>query len=73
MSIELGTKVRDRVTGYEGIAIGRAVYLTAAPQVGVSAPVLADGKLPDVVWFEEGRLYIVGSGVNEANETGSTS
>ncbi len=57
--ITLGSKVKDVVSGFEGVAMGRAEYLTGCTQYLV-APVKLDkdNKLGDAHWFDEGRLSI---------------
>lgn len=58
MSVKLGSKVRDVVTGFEGVATGRAEYLTGCVQICVSPPVDGEGKLRDANWFDEDRLQM---------------
>lgn len=53
--IRLGAKVKDKETGFEGIATGRAEYLYGDPRVMVEG--LDDTKRPIEWWFEEERLY----------------
>ena len=60
MKIELGSKVRDRVTGFEGIAIGRTIWLTGCDNIGVQ-PAVKDSKLEEVRWFDEIRLEVIGT------------
>lgn len=60
--ITLGQKAKDKVTGFEGIIIGRIQYLTGCDQYGM-APPAKDGKTNDTQWFDEGRLIITGAGV----------
>jgi hypothetical protein len=56
--ITLGSKVKDTITGFQGIATGRAEYLLADPSVLVEAPVGADNKSVDC-WIKESRLEVV--------------
>lgn len=35
-SIKLGSRVRDRITGFEGIAVARVEYLTGCTQYGIT-------------------------------------
>ena len=60
--IELGQKAKDKVTGFEGILIGRIEYLFGCNQYGI-APEAKDGKVNDTNWFDEGRIEITGPGV----------
>ncbi len=59
---ELGKKVRDKITGFEGIAIGKAEYLTGCNQYGVCPPA-KDGEIKPAQWFDEGRLEVIGAGI----------
>lgn len=59
----LGKKVRDKVTGFEGIAIGEITYLYGCNQIGIAPPVNKDGKREDVQWFDIGRIEITGDGI----------
>jgi hypothetical protein len=50
----LGKKVKDKISGFEGIAIGN--------QIGICPTVDKDGKRQDVQWFDEGRIEVIGEG-----------
>ena len=54
--IELGTKVKDSITGFEGVATGRTVYLNGCVQVLVEPPVGDDGQPGKSHWVDEQRL-----------------
>jgi hypothetical protein len=56
MTIKLGTKVTDSVTGFTGIAVSRIEYMTGCTQYGVAPRVAADGKLPETAYLDESRL-----------------
>jgi hypothetical protein len=57
---QFNQKVRDKVTGFEGIILGRTEYATGCIQYGVCPSKLtADGKVPDWHWFDGGRLIEV--------------
>lgn len=56
MQIKLGHKVKDVVTGFEGIATGRAEYLASVPRVQVVRQ-HTDGKMQEE-WIDEGRLEV---------------
>lgn len=57
--IGLGSKVRDRITGFTGIAIARVEYLTGCIQVGISPPLSAEGKLIPAEYFDICRLEVL--------------
>jgi hypothetical protein len=56
--IKLGSKVRDKVTGFTGITTGRAEYLYGCNQYNIVPPVDA-GKLGETQWFDEGRIEVI--------------
>lgn len=57
--IELGSKVKDIVSGFEGIATGRAEYMTGCVQYLVSTTKLGkDGDIQNSHWFDEMRLKV---------------
>lgn len=60
--IKLGAKAKDKVTGFEGIVIGKINYLFGCNQYGLS-PEAKDGKVLDSAWFDEGRIEIIGPGI----------
>lgn len=67
--IELGQKAKDKITGFEGIIIGRAQYLTGCDQY-VLAPPVKEGKICDSQWFDEGRIEILGAGISAQDVAG---
>jgi hypothetical protein len=61
----IGKKVRDIVTGFEGIATGHTEWLTGCNTVGISPQELNDGKVIETHWFDENRIEVVGEGVKK--------
>jgi hypothetical protein len=61
--IKLGDKVRDRVTGFEGIVTSRTVYLNGCIQYGVKPCKCVNGKPIDAEWIDEKQLILVKLGV----------
>jgi len=59
MAIKLGDKVRDTVTGLEGIAVARTEWLLGCIRWGVQPVELKDGKPVEDSWFDEARLQRV--------------
>lgn len=57
--IDFGDKVKDIVTGFEGIAVGRSLWMTGYEQIAVQPGFIKDGKLSDATWFESTRLEVV--------------
>lgn len=59
--ITLGAKVRDAITGFAGVAIGRTVYLNGKVSVQVQPFCLQTSGAPvDAQWFDEDRLTFDG-------------
>lgn len=67
--IKLGLKAKDKVTGFEGILVARAQYLTGCDQYGI-APLAQNGEVKNSHYFDEGRIVIIGEGIT-ANEVES--
>lgn len=59
MAIKLGSKVRDSITGFTGIATSRTEYLHGCVHVGVTPTELKDGKPIDPQWFDEQRVELL--------------
>jgi len=61
--IKLGQKVKDKVTGFIGIAISKVEYLNGCVQFCVKPKVDKDGKCLDGEWFDVDQLTVVSDGV----------
>lgn len=61
--IQLGQKVRDVVTGFEGIATCRVEYLNGCVQFCVKPRCGEDGKMPVGEYIDDAQLEVVGDGV----------
>lgn len=57
--INLGDRVRDRITGFTGIAVARAEYLYGCNRFSVLPEKLADKKIQESQWFDEPQLDLV--------------
>ena len=57
--LELGVKVRDKVTGFTGTTTGHAKYLTGCDQYYVTAQ-SKKGKPAEGCWFDENLLEPMG-------------
>lgn len=68
--IKLGNKVRDKVTGFEGIATGRVEYLTGCTQIGITPPA-KDGEVKATQYFDAERLEFIDTGIAPAEVTGA--
>ena len=59
MGIKLGDKVKDTISGFEGIAIGHSAFLHGCDTVGVKPQGLHDGKPISAQWFDINQLEVV--------------
>ncbi|OJY68677.1 MAG: hypothetical protein BGP16_05425 [Sphingobium sp. 66-54] len=63
-TINLGDRVRDKITGVEGIVIGITDWLTACRHIGVKREgVDKDGKPWEMMWFDEPNVTVIQPGV----------
>lgn len=72
MEIELGMKVRDRISGIEGIATARTEFINGCVRISVQPKVdKKTNTLPAEVWFDDKQLEITGKGVKiQSKQTG---
>lgn len=65
MDITLGTKVRDKITGFEGIATGRATYITGCDQICIT-PQAEGGDFKSSHWVDDARVETIpGVGIEQ--------
>ena len=57
--IKLGSKVRDNITGFTGIATARTEWLHGCARVTVQPQALHDGKPIDPFTFDEEQMEVV--------------
>ena len=70
---ELGVRVKDSVSSFEGVVLGRCHWLTGCNQYVVTPTELdKDGKRRDGEWFDENRLEVVFEGKNVTGIAKST-
>jgi len=63
--ILLGSQVKDKVTGFEGIAVSRIEYLSGCVQYGVRPRYIEKemkGTYPAIEYIDEGQLEELGRG-----------
>jgi hypothetical protein len=60
---KLGTTLKDRITSFEGVAIGRCEYISGCNQVLLAPPVDEKGAFRESHWFDEQRCDRVGDDV----------
>lgn len=56
---ELGQEVKDKITGFAGIVIGRTQWLTNCNTYSIKSKELKDGKPMESVGFDEPSLDLV--------------
>lgn len=59
MAIKLGSKVRDKVTGLEGIAIARTEWLNGCFRIVIQPQEFKDGKPVESYCVDEPQLEVV--------------
>lgn len=63
MSIKLGDKVKDKISGFTGIATAMAKYLNGCTRILVEPSKLDDdGKIIKAIWFDDVQIEVVESG-----------
>jgi hypothetical protein len=55
-TVELGDKVKDRITGFEGIATGRFTFLSGCLRIEITPMTLEKGKPIEPQVFDEQRV-----------------
>ncbi len=70
--VELGSKIKDKVTGFEGIAIARTCWLNGCTRLAVQSTELKDGKPTEEYWIDEGRVDVLPDGKIEVSEADRT-
>jgi len=67
---KLGKKVQDKVTGFEGIAVTKCIYLNGCVQYSVQPQVDEKGEIPKEVWIDDQQLKVISEGVLESARKG---
>ena len=71
MSIVLGSKVRDTLTGFSGVAVGRTEWMFGCARVGIEPEELKDGKPIETQWFDEQRIEVIKAEEPQISENNS--
>lgn len=58
-AITLGATYRDKITGFQGVAVGFVTYISGCNQALLAPPVNQEGALRDSQWFDQQRLELV--------------
>lgn len=61
--VKLGQEVKDRVTGFKGIAVVMMEFLNGCRRVEVQPKIGKDGSIPDGRTFDEPDLEFVSRGI----------
>lgn len=56
---ELGDRVRDKISGFEGVITTHAKHLTGCDRMWVAPKVDRDGKMIDGMWVDIDMLQII--------------
>lgn len=72
MEFRLGTRVRDKVTGIEGILTARSEFLNGCVRYTFQPPLDKEGKAPDERWVDVGQLEQVDDGIADKIEPKKT-
>jgi len=57
--VKLGDKVKDTVSGFEGVAVSRHIYLHGCERISVQPPVDKKGACPEAQTFDEPQLKVL--------------
>ena len=70
---KLGQTLKDSITGFSGIATGKAEFLNGQVQFGLK-PKQKEGetKVPEAEWFDASQLVFVNSGVLKTKKVSNT-
>ena len=60
--MKLGDKVRDVISGFSGLAVGRTQWLLGCERIGIEPIGLQDGKIQETVFFDLDRIEVVEAG-----------
>ena len=66
--IELGDEVEELITGFKGIVMAKAQYLTGCDQIAIQPQGINDGKFPASHWFDKSRIKILNKYVIDLSE-----
>lgn len=55
---KLGDQVKDSISGFKGIVVGRAEFLYGCVQLSIAPQETKDGRVLDTVWLDEDRVVV---------------
>ena len=60
MKIELGDRVKDKVTGFKGIVTGITSWLNGCRRIGIQPEkLMTTGKPVEAEWFDEQQVLVI--------------
>ena len=62
-TIKLGQRVKDKVTGFKGIAIAKCEYLNGCVQFDIAPVVNEKGETMKNQWIDQQQLQVVDHGI----------
>lgn len=65
-----GDEVTEKITGFTGIITGTCFYLTGCNQYLITAKSESANKEPIALWYDEGRIELVGNKFSEKDVVG---
>ena len=68
--IKLGKRVKDTITGFEGIVVGRTEWLYGCVRVSVQPQTLHEGKPVEYQIFDEPQLVEINDEVSGTPDSG---
>ena len=57
--IELGDEVRHKITGFKGVAVVRANYISGCNRITIQPKVNKNGEVPEEKSFDEPEIEII--------------
>jgi len=57
--IRLGDYVKDIITGFRGVVVAKALWLTGCNRLGLIPTETKDGTIPDPVWIDEELVEVI--------------
>jgi hypothetical protein len=66
--MKLGQRIKDKVSGFTGIAVSRTEFLNGCVRISIQPPLDKEGKLPDEKWFDIQQLEIIDEGISVASK-----
>ncbi|WP_170019216.1 hypothetical protein [Campylobacter sp. RM16190] len=63
---ELKNFMQDKITGFYGIVIAKCEYLSKETEYLIQPPLNENGVYKEPVWFNEGRLALISTNINDA-------